>query len=416
MTIRELREKRANIVHTLRELTNKADAEKRALSAEEEGQWQKGMDEVEALKLDIDRREKLEAEEADLEKRQREIVRSPSPGDGDEKRGKGSDEERKAKADLEMRAFRKFLAHDRSMTPEEHRALNAATDAAGAYTLAPEQFVDSVLKGIDDQSYLRQWGTGYRVTNKNGLGVPTLAADPADDTWTTELLTGSADSTMAFGKRSLAPLPMAKRLLVSKTLLRSSGVMIDSFIRDRLAYKSGITWEKAMLTGGGSTDPLGVFTASASGISTGRDVSTGNTTTAFTFDGLINAKYALKGQYHRNAKWLFHRTAQRELAKLKYTGGDENYIWRESARAGEPDTLLGIPIFMSEYAPNTFTTGLYVGILGDFSFVWYVDMLDFQVQHLQELYAETNQDGFIVRAEGDAMPVLEEAFVRVKLA
>jgi hypothetical protein len=38
-----------------------------------------------------------------------------------------------------------------------------------------------------------------------------------------------------------------------------------------------------------------------------------------------------------------------------------------------------------------------------------------QIQRLDELYATTNQVGFISRLESDAMPVLEEAFVRVKL-
>jgi hypothetical protein len=38
------------------------------------------------------------------------------------------------------------------------------------------------------------------------------------------------------------------------------------------------------------------------------------------------------------------------------------------------------------------------------------------VQRLNELYAETNQVGFIGRLETDGMPVLEEAFVRVTLA
>jgi hypothetical protein len=60
----------------------------------------------------------------------------------------------------------------------------------------------------------------------------------------------------------------------------------------RLAYKFGVTQEKAYLTGDGNQKPLGVFTASNDGISTGRDVSTGNTTTAITFDGLIEAKVA----------------------------------------------------------------------------------------------------------------------------
>ena len=75
-----------------------------------------------------------------------------------------------------------------------------------------------------------------------------------------------------------------------------------------------------------------------------------------------------------------------------------------------------MPIFMSEYAPNTFTTGLYVGILGDFSNYWIADALNMQIQKLVELYAATNQDGFISRMESDGMPVVSEAFVRVKLA
>jgi hypothetical protein len=44
------------------------------------------------------------------------------------------------------------------------------------------------------------------------------------------------------------------------------------------------------------------------------------------------------------------------------------------------------------------------------------DALSMQIQRLNELYAETNQVGFIGRWETDGAPVLEEAFVRVKLA
>ena len=67
-------------------------------------------------------------------------------------------------------------------------------------------------------------------------------------------------------------------------------------------------------------------------------------------------------------------------------------------------------------SPNTFTTRQFVGILADFSQIWIADALSMQVQRLNELYAETNQVGFIGRLETDGAPVLEEAFVRVKLA
>ncbi len=102
------------------------------------------------------------------------------------------------------------------------------------------------------------------------------------------------------------------------------------------------------------------------------------------------------------------------IAKLKDGNGD--YLWAESVRVGEPDMLLGLPAFDSEFAPNTFTTGLYVGLLGDFNHYWVADAMDLEIQRLEELYAATNQVGFIARFKTDAAPVLEEAFVRVKLA
>jgi hypothetical protein len=41
--------------------------------------------------------------------------------------------------------------------------------------------------------------------------------------------------------------------------------------------------------------------------------------------------------------------------------------------------------------------------------------MDISVQVLLELYAATHQNGYIARYEGDGMPVLGEAFARVKL-
>jgi HK97 family phage major capsid protein len=121
----------------------------------------------------------------------------------------------------------------------------------------------------------------------------------------------------------------------------------------------------------------------------------------------------LKQDYLANSQWVFHRDAILQLALIK--DGNGQYIWRESVRVGEPDRLLNIPINMSEYAPNTFTASQYVGLLGDFSYYWIADALNLQIQALFELYAETNQVGYIGRMETDAMPVMAEAFARVKL-
>jgi HK97 family phage major capsid protein len=158
---------------------------------------------------------------------------------------------------------------------------------------------------------------------------------------------------------------------------------------------------------------LGIFTASDNGIPTSRDVSTGNTATEIRFDGLKEAEYSLKSAYRRLAQWIFHRDAIKQISKLK--DGEGRYIWQPSVQIGQPDRLLNMAINESEYAPNTFTTGCYVGILGDFRNYWIVDALTMTIQVLLELYAAKNQNGYISRAESDGMPVLGEAFSRVKL-
>ena len=120
---------------------------------------------------------------------------------------------------------------------------------------------------------------------------------------------------MAFGKRELVPNPLAKLIKVSNKLIRQSTMDPVALVMQRLAYKFAISQEKAFLTGNGASQPLGLFTASSMGISTGRDVSTGNTTTTVTFDGIMEAVGALKAQYHAGARWLFHRTTMTMLRK-----------------------------------------------------------------------------------------------------
>ena len=224
---------------------------------------------------------------------------------------------------------------------------------------------------------------------------------------------------MAFGKRKMVPSPLAKRIKISNDLLRMStaggtGVDIESFVRARLGYKFAIAQEKAFLLGTGQDQPLGLFVAHADGIPTSRDYSTGNTSTAIGFDNLVAARYQVKDQYRARARWLFHRVAIAQIATLKDT--TNQYLWEPSNVVGQPDMLLGNPVISSEYVPNTFTSGLYVGMFGDFSFYWIADALELLIQRLAELYAETNQTGLIGRMFTDGQPVMGEAFCRIKLA
>lgn len=390
----EMRNKRAKLIADMRGLLDVAEAEKRSMSAEERESYGKMEKDLDSLTSEI----KIQERQAALEAELRDLPPAPAPGNPG-----ATMEERK------LRAFRGFL---QTGNAAEYRALANDSDAAGGYLHAAEQFVARLIKGLDNQVFIRGLATVIPVTASDSLGCPSLT-DPADPTWTTEIAAPSEDSTMAFGRRELKPLQLSKLIKVSMKLLKTSALPVENIVADRLTYKFATTQENGFLNGGGSTDPLGVFTASADGINTDRDVSTGNSDTAVTADGLINCKFGLKSQYRGKARWIFHRDLVKMISKLK--DGEGQYLWKPGLLANEPDMLLGIPLLESEYAPNTCTTGLYVGILGDFSYYWIAELQNLEIQRLVELYAGTSQIGFIGRYYGDGMPVLSEAFSRVQL-
>jgi HK97 family phage major capsid protein len=452
--IKDLREKRANCVKWARARNEQAEQESNAgRAAELRAEADRALDAAMDLKAEIDREERLLEAERDAIEGRTEPRPNPNP-DADP-----TDPERRDSQDLdavERRIVERIQARGWSVLqgsrenryagydaaaeqrtgshrqyataeyraafgaaivrgtpiPAEARALQADDYVSGGALVAPVQFQRDLIQAVDDAVFMRQFGTVRTVRGAQSLGFPSLDADPADGDWTSELATGSEDSSMVFGGRELTPHPLAKRLKVSAKLLRIDPAA-EALVRERLAYKFAITMEKAGLTGHGAGQPLGIFTASANGISTGRDVTAG-TTTLPTANGLKDVKYSIKGNYWPRCRWMFHRTVVKEIAKL--VDGNGRYLWEDQIRMGEPDRLLGFPVSMSEYVPNTLTTGLYYGILGDLSFYWWADALGMTLQRLAELYAETNQIGFIGRLESDGMPVLEEAFARAKLA
>lgn len=430
MNIKEMLEKRATCVNNARAIYNKAQEEKREPTAEETQSFDRLMKEAVQLKEQV---EKIQADQkriADLEAAEKDLDRPLGRVTQFETKDSASNEKKIFNLnksicgdtrniilsdDVNYRnAFNSYLVHGDKAGANVQAALQKDSDTAGGYLSAPMEFMGELIKAVDNAVFMRQIARVLPpLTSADSIGAPSLDNDPADPTWTSELAIGSEDSTMSFGKRELKPHPVAQYIKVSKTLLRRSAIGAEAIVRDRLAYKLGVVMENAYMNGTGAGQPLGIFTASNNGISTARDVSSGNSDTAIAIDGLKSAKYALKPQYRNIASWIFHTDALEQISKLK--DGDGRYLWQPSVQIGQPDRLLNLPFYESEYAPNTFTTGKYVGILGDFSKYWIADSLTMTIQVLLELYAATNQNGYITRAESDGMPVLEEAFARVTL-
>lgn len=418
MKLQEMQNERAKLIREARQLVERAEKESRDLTAEENTNYEKYFSDVDGLDKRIERERQLQEQEKRLAESEL-YSEKPQPVQPETREQFKIVSETPEYREL----FGKYLAGRLSRDEvsleanrmAEKRALQADVDTQAGYLKTPQQFITELIKDKDNIVHIRRISRVFKVLTSDSLGAPSLDTDIEDSTWQTEIKSVDEDTALAFGKRELVPHQHAKLIKISNKLIRVSAISPEALVRERMAYKFGITEEKTFMTGTGSGQPLGVFTASNNGISTGRDVSTDNTTTAITFDNLKSVKGTLKsGYFGANTAWVFHRDAITMISKLK--DGNGRYLWEDSVKVGDPDKILSIPAYKSEYAPNTFTTGLYVGILGDWSYYWIADNLNMDIQVLKELYARTNQIGYIGRAEVDAMPVLENAFVRVKLA
>lgn len=408
------RQERAEIVKKAQLFNDAIVRENRAYTTDEQVQFDAMMDHADKIRGEVDELEKLDAQQearahklAGLERE----LRTPIHEIGHRAQASGNPPD--ARAAARLAEFRGVLRGERPETKVEFRAHQVDNPAAGGYLVKPEQWHGELIKAVDNLTFMRQICRTFTLADATAMSAPSRDTRMNDADWTQELTSATNDTALTLGKRLIKPHPLSKLVKISNPLLRLSQLPAEQLLRDELSYTFGITMEQAFLTGTGAGRPLGIFIASSDGVPTSRDVSTDNTTTAVTADGLFNAFYSLKVQYQARAVTVGHRDLAKMVRKLKYGSGE--YIWAPGLNSNQPDSLFNRPFFQSEYAPSTFTSGLYVACIFDPAAYWIVDSMNLDVQVLRELYAATNETGFIGRAECDGQPVISEAFARVKL-
>jgi HK97 family phage major capsid protein len=402
--IQELRTKRAALIEQSRAIIDAADASaEKKMTADQRSTYDKIMKDVDDMKATIEAEERQAALEAEMK------AQAPAPDTRQASPGTAGKEEKEKEA---RAAFFSFMKTGR--IPDEARAMSAGTDIQGGYMVTPQTLAADILKAADASFKMRKVIKIITLGKAESLGQVTLDTDMADGEWTSEISFGTEESTVRVGKRDFKPNPLAKNVKISNKLLNSAFVNPEQFIIDRLGYKIAVALEKGYMSGTGSGQPLGIFVASAAGITTSRDKDMG-AYTALTGDQLIEQQHNIREPYRANAIWAMHTDWLARIRKLKdaVTG---SYLWQPGLLLNQPDTLLGKPVIESEFAPSATSSGSYAIAYGDFSYYIAVDSLAMQVQRLNELFAATNQVGFIIRYEGDGQPALAEAFTRLKVS
>lgn len=389
------RELRAKLIAEMRDLDELAKKESRSFTADEQKAFSEKEAEVRKLTAEIEAEERA----ATLNGFSNELPKSKDEGRADKPH---LFEVRNVNGQIELRT---------DMTQ------GTSDSPGGGFAIAPEKFVDELQELIQKKTVLYPLVDQIPVSGAGSLGLPYEKTDASDASWTQELPAYdiTADNSWKFGKRELNPINLVKLIKVSKQLLVTSAFDMDTLAQKKLSTKLAQAFEAGITTGNGSGAPLGVFTASDNGVPTSRDINTtGVGTGVITADDLIEMKMKLRPAYRKNAVWIMNTVFIKEIMKLKDKDGQ--YIWQESLRAGEPATLLGLPVIESEFAPSAKTANSYMIVLGDMSKYKFAYWKGLDVTVAKELFAGKNQVGFFGHTLADGCPCDPEAFSRLKAA
>lgn len=314
-----------------------------------------------------------------------------------------ADEGKKEKTD-EMRNFEAYLKGEK-----RDLVIDGASNTAGA--LAPTMFVEEIIKDLFKDTSLLGRVRQFTLNRAQDIEAP-VETEMADAAWTGETSEITADTTQSFKTKKIGCNRLGKLVKVSKKTILASAFDIPSLLSEELTYKLRCALVNGILNGRGSAnnEPLGVFTASADGVSTAQDITTAGAT--ITADEIIKTKRKVSGGYRANGIWVIHPDIVTDLLTLKDNNGQ--YIWRSGLLPGDPDMLDGSPIFESEFAPGTKAAGTYAALFGNFDQYWMTMLNQISVQTLLEKYAEFGLVGYLSEVFAGGSPVSEKAFARLK--
>ena len=387
--ILQMREKRAGLWDAAKKYRDAHIGNDGTMTAEDALAYDRMVDDVDRMKNEIDRLERQEAIEAEMNKpTANAILNHPNAGEQKNKRGTATDTYNKA--------FWQALRN--KVSPfEVHNALKIGQDDHGGY-LAPDEFEHTLIEALREQNIFRQFA--HTITTSSGDRKIPIVASKGTASWIDEEA-AFPESDDTFGMLSIGAFKLATTIKVSEELLHDSVFDVASYIAKEFARRIGTAEEEAFFTGNGVGKPTGILSTTG-----GAEIGHTSATATLAFDDVLDLYYSLKSPYRKNAIFLMNDATVRNLRKLKNGNGD--YLWQPSITAGTPDTILNRPIYTSSFMP-TIAAGAKGIVFGDLSHYWIADREGRTFQRLNELYATTGQVGFLSFERVDGKLVLPEA-------
>lgn len=398
-TIVEKRQKRFGLVQEARQLLDEAEA-RGGMTAEEEQKYERIMADVDKMGKEIEREERQLSLEADMMKRDGSAAFRQNPGEG---------EQRVEQRDIPVThteeyrsAFNNFLKHglgglkpeERQLIQSEQRSLAVGTNTAGGYTV-PQGFYNRLMEAQKFYGGMRQANT-TKIQTQAGNPLPIATNDDTGNMGAilAENAAAGTATDPVFGQKLLQAWKYtSKTVLISLELLQDSAFDLEAWLTRKLGERLGRIINNHLTVGTGSSQPMGVVTAAASG-----KVGLTGQTTSIIYDDLIDLIHSVDVAYRQNAQFMFHDTTLKALKKIK--DSQNRPLWLPGLALKEPDTINGFPYIVNNDIPVMAANAKSV-LFGDFSTYYIRDVMDIQVIRIAEKYIESGQIGFIAFSRTD---------------
>lgn len=382
MTIQELREKRSEIWDEAKKFLDSRRNDSGLLSEDDAKTYDDMESKIVAYNKEIERLERHEKLNAELGKPTSEPILS-NPND---KKGRASDEYKNA-----------MLGAFRTNFRQVSNILQEGVDGDGGY-LVPVEYDKRIIDKLHEENIMRKLGTTIKTNGEHKINI---AAAKTAAVWIEEgkpITFGDA----AFEQIFLDAHKVGAAIKVTEELLYDSAFPLEDYITKMFGQAISDSEEDAFFNGNGTTQPTGLFHATKGG------QIAGTLTTALKSDDMLDLVYTLKRPYRKNAAFIMNDRTLLGLRKLKDNNGA--YIWQPPYQAGEPDRVLGYPVYTSAFVPENAIA------FGDYKYYNIGDRGSRSFKPLNELFAGEGMIGFMMKERVDGILVLPEAVQIMKLA
>src|SRR3989338_1800332 len=246
------------------------------------------------------------------------------------------------------RLFRAMATKDWTGARYEKKALGEGTGSAGGY-LVPEQHVSEVKDRITAQAVVRRAGATVYPMGTDTLNIPRVSGG-ATAYWVGEN-TQITSSDQTFAQTQLVARVLAAMVKVSNQLLQDTSGSAEAAIRRDIAKVLALAEDLAFIGGDGTANkPLGII--NTSGVN---EVTLGANGGTPGFDTIYDALYQVELNSGAASAWIMHPRTKNTLRKIKDSSGQ--YIYNFSPSLREPDSLMGIPVYLTTQIPANLTVG-----------------------------------------------------------